>query len=451
MKTKPTGFTRKRRTQREKRDRISLRKDSKRTLEVGRKPLPTVAGSRRPSTQTGYARDLRGVGVDKAYGDQGYRKGMNKRPRRKLTLGNMVMRKARKRVEGVEAKHPTQVGGQRQRQRLRVFWDGRNQERTQVQVAYRGTTARDGRRSPGSRGEKALLRQGLTRYLKVRGVERARNQYEVRSRYQTHERGKKRKAWSLEGKYGLGPLGSIPGAKVARADLEGRRQGWKEAEAQALETRYATRLSQARTRFEGERAGRQARCVDLPGRGDLAHVRTLRERGKKTQEAPRQGKHREAFVVDEGEGLTRVEAGEGDESREILFAAPRTQYFSKRKNLSRSLEREKRGQAEAGKWRKVPEKDRRERRPTWADLDAWMNRRTQEGEDRNRDKLLLGESLSGSDATYVELGKKVLYWYGCQRSQRWEEPKRTRVTSGHEEPRRTGSEWKPGKDGERRG
>jgi hypothetical protein len=225
---------------------------------------------------------------------------------------------------------------------------------------------------------------------------------------------------------------------VARADLEARRQSWKEVEAKTLDTRYETRLREARTRFEKERAGRRARCVELPGRGELAHVRTLRERGERTQVAPRQGKNREAFVVEPTDEASQEEEGNGDESREILFAAPRTQYFSKRKNLSRSLEREKMGKAEAGKWRKVPEKDRRERRPTWADLDAWMNRRTQEGEDRNREKLLLGESLSGSDATYVELGKKVLYWYGCERSQRWEEPRRNQLTSVHEEPKRTG-------------
>ena len=113
MKPRSRRLTSQRRTHREKRERVSLRKESKTTLRVGGTGVPTQAGTRRPSRETGYARDLRGRPVDKAYGDQGYRKGMKKRPRRKLTLGNMVMRKGRKRVEGVEGKDPSLVGGQR--------------------------------------------------------------------------------------------------------------------------------------------------------------------------------------------------------------------------------------------------------------------------------------------------------------------------------------------------
>jgi len=123
----------------EQRDRISLAKESMmyyRGEETKRKEK-TVAGSVIPSFKTMYVQGLIGMSADKLYGEKAYLKGMNKRPRLKLTLGNMVIRKKRKRVEGVEVKDTQYVGGQRARQRIRAVWDILNRKRRDQYRKYR--------------------------------------------------------------------------------------------------------------------------------------------------------------------------------------------------------------------------------------------------------------------------------------------------------------------------
>jgi len=369
---------------------------------------------------------------------------MKKRPRRKLTLGNMVMRKGRKRVEGVEGKNPNLVGGQRVRQRLRGFWDQRNLDRRQVQAESRRKTGWSDPRTPDQVREKAGFQEARTRYLTARTCERARNRYELRSRYQTHERGERRKAWARKGKYelpvyrastrteGLDPGRRTKGGKSgtpkgARGTPKG--DGWRtrrtqargelrDAEAQGLESRYETRRTEARVEFETRLDARKQRRARVPARTQVDHLNTLRARAETTKAGPRQVKNREVGAWVQGDAAA---GSVGTPSRSILFAVPTTEYFAKRKNLSRSRDRVARGEAEAEKWRKVPEKARRERRPTWAELDGWMNRRSQGVEDRNRERLLEGKPVSLSEATYVELGKTLVYLYGCERSERWKD------------------------------
>ena len=337
------------------------------------------------------------------------------------------------------------------RQRLRGFWDQRNLDRRQVQAGYRASRVTGA--TPTVDPKQATEIQGFlearARYVEVRACERARNRYELRSRYQTHERGGRRKAWSRKGKYELPTLrtqletrvqtqrdlrkgreggsggtpseptpgsvpGTHPGLNERRRGLRGER---RDKEAEALEARYATRRTQAEAESARRLEGRTERCARIPSRGKVEHVRTLRGRATATQEKRRQVKNREGGVP---LPYAHPEA-EGDPGREILFAVPTTEYFAKRKNLGRRREREARGEAKAEKWRKVPEKARRERRPTWTELEGWMNRRSQGVEDRNRERLLEGKPVSLSTATYAELGKTVVYLYGCERSERWKD------------------------------
>jgi hypothetical protein len=432
---KTGGFVKGRRENREKRERISLRKDSRRYANVERKTgktsqereKTTVSGSRRPSVKTGYSQELRGISVDKAYGDQGYRKGMNKRPRRKLTLGNMVMMKNRKRVEGMESKNSNLVGAQRIRQRIRGFWDRRNVERRKTQVQYRQNGEKQGRNQEKDKAERQDLIQARTLYLVIRECEVYRNAYEVRSRYQRHDRGKKRKQWWLDSKYSSKSVvqmeegeEDLVGIEKTRSVVDARRKELKSEEAKDLEAMYEKKREVRKERFEEKRKTRRELCAKHPSRKEIEHVKSLMERSDQTRSRPRQVKNREKLERNaEGEEVDL----ERDESREVLRAVPTTQYFAKRKNLTRRVELElpriESEEKEVKKWRKVPEKDRTERNPTWSELESWMNRRMQKVEDQNRHLILRGEEVKLSYAKYTEFGKKAVYFYGSERSERW--------------------------------
>lgn len=403
----------------EKRERISLRKDSNRYLYGEEREKGTVSGSRRPSTKTGYAQELMGLGVEKVYGDHGYRTGMKKRPRRKLTLGNMVMRKNRKRVDGIESKNNSRVGGQRERQRIRIYWDKRNLERRKEQRKYRKKGKRRGRSGGKAKQERKGLVENRERYVVVRECEVSRNRYEVRSRYQCHERGGRRKEWWFNSKYQRksdGQQSQLEKEKAKR--LEPRRNELKQDEGEKLERFYEKKREERKERFVSKYEGRKERGKADPVRREREPVKRLMGRCEKTREKPRQVKNREWVIAqlkpDKGKGKGT------DGSREILIACPRTQYFAKRKNLTRRKEREGR---KVQKWRKVPEPERRERNPGWSELESWMNERMQKVEDENRKVLRSGGNFIGNEAGYREFGKQVIYFYGSERSERWRKRK----------------------------
>ena len=52
-------------------------------------------------------------------------------------------------------------------------------------------------------------------------------------------------------------------------------------------------------------------------------------------------------------------------------------------------------------------------------MDKWSDERMQKVEDKNLKKVLNGEEVDRSYATYRELGKKVRFLYGAERSERW--------------------------------
>ena len=151
-----TRFVKGRRKTREKRDRISLVKESNLYYQQGSEQRKTIAGCTLPSYKTGYVHGLLGTSVDNIYGDKLYLKGMNKRPRRKLTLGNMVMMKQRKRVEEVDQINEEVKGGQRVRQRIRVVWDRLNVEIRNRYRRYRKSHPRERRREEKKKGMRII-------------------------------------------------------------------------------------------------------------------------------------------------------------------------------------------------------------------------------------------------------------------------------------------------------
>lgn len=416
MKKQRNPFVTKRKQNRENRDRISLRKESIRYLDEEtkrEKKERTRSGSRRPTRKSGYTYELIGRQTEKVYGDLGYRKGINKRPRRKLTLGNQVRRKKRKRVEETQGNQSKVIGKERKkrrRQRIRGFWDRRNLERRKTQRKYREGKQRNQRRSQKEKEEKERLVKLRKRHLSFREVEVYRNAYERRGRYQKEEeRGKKRKGLWLEGKYEW----TKGKREKKQTRLEKKRKSLKEQEEKELSERYERRNGERKSKFEASVKKRKARVLREEKRRRLEPVKSLRELSGKTRKERRQGKNR-INLGWKGEGGKEEE----DERREIPRAVPRTEYFAKRKNLrlERKGSQEREGNEEQEKWKKIPEKERTERKPNWMQREGWVDRRTKKVEDEKRK----GET-SGIEANYREFGKKVVYLYGVERSQRWRE------------------------------
>jgi len=79
----------------------------------------------------------------------------------------------------------------------------------------------------------------------IRECEVYRNAYEVRSRYQRHDRGKKRKQWWLDSKYSSKSVvqmeegeEDVVGIEKTRSVVDARRKELKSGEAKDLEARY---------------------------------------------------------------------------------------------------------------------------------------------------------------------------------------------------------------------
>jgi len=438
------------RKNREDRDRIALVKESNLYYEERgegkekRTKGRTVTGRTIPSYKTRYVQGLIGMSSDKLYGEKAYLKGMNKRPRMKLTLGNMVMRKKRKRVEGVNAsRKEKRVGGQRQRQRIRVVWDRINRERRKTYKAYRKKLRRENewiRKDEKSKESRKQLIERRERYEVIRECEVYRNSYEVRSRYETDERGIMRKKARLERKYQTEREKSNGKAKTW---LERNvRQGRREEESKKREKFHGERRTEWKREFEAKWALRKQRVEEKKERGGVEHIRSLLKRSEETGRKPiqqknrlkrfgenekRQLEERKEIAKKEESRVGREEFGRRDHEGEILKASPTTQYFSKVKNVVRMVQRQSGRKEEGGsrvkKRRKVPEKKRTQRYPYWTELDVWSNRIMQKVEDENLKKVLKGEEVDLSYATYREFGKKVRYLYAVGRTDRMDRPK----------------------------
>lgn len=424
-----TRFVKGRRKTREKRERISLVKESNLYYQQGSEQRKTIAGCTLPSYKTGYVHGLLGTSVDKIYGDKLYLKGMNKRPRMKLTLGNMVMMKQRKRVEEVDRINQEVLGGQRVRQRIRVVWDRLNVQIRKRYRRYRKSHPRDGRREEekDKRSKKVLLNlRGI--YKVVRECEAYRNAYELRSIYTENNRGKRLKEGRLREKFGRRSrttrTNEVKTGKRESGVRDGRRTIAK-TEKILREDLHGKRKITLKKTFKKKFKKRKDRLGKYPERWELEHIERLAKRSQETrlkvgqrknrEERP-QGRRNQNLEEDMVEGVK--ESKERDEEAEGLREASTTQYFAKPKNLRRIV-KILREENERGKRRKVPEKERTERHPDWMELDKWSDERMQKVEDKNLKKVLNGEEVDRSYATYRELGKKVRFLYGAERSERW--------------------------------
>jgi hypothetical protein len=369
----------------------------------------------------------------------------------------MVMRKKRKRVEGVNQSSSGQikdprVGGQRVRQSIRVVWDRINREIRKKYKEYR-KELREKNNEVQKDGKIKDSRKNLIhtreRYQIVRECEVYRNSYEVRSRFETHERGERRKKWRLEAKYKT----QVREKNRSRTKtwLETHvREGLMQDESDKINEFHANRRGELKKAFEEKYEARKKRVSEKTQRGEISHIQTLLKRSEQTSQTPIQQKNREQRFhkkVDEtnseSQNLDNGVMGRSDFERkdnegEILIASPTTQYFAKIKNLVRRIEirspvQKKRkpvygirgmeeGEFSKGnreeKRKKVPEKKRNVRYPNWMELDAWSNRLMQKVENENLKKVLKGEEVNLSYATYREFGKKVRYLYAVERTER---------------------------------
>jgi len=96
----------------------------------------TRAGLTLPSTKTMYVEKLRRRSSQKLYTDKAYLKGMKKKPRFKLTLGNRVTIKNRKTVEEIRIKDPDGVAPNIGRESIRIRWESLNVTRTDTNLDY---------------------------------------------------------------------------------------------------------------------------------------------------------------------------------------------------------------------------------------------------------------------------------------------------------------------------
>jgi len=356
-------------------------------------------------------------------------------------LGNIVTRKKRKRVEGSEVKDTQRVSGQRLRQRIRVVWDRFNREIRKKYRKYR----KSGKREKSEillRSRKGLI-QSRERYRVLREAEVYRNSYEVRSRMETHERGERRKNWRLEAKYRTtSPLPAAGSRSGKKTWIESHvREGLRLEESDKRDGFHEKRLGEFRRGFQEALNRRESTVIEKKERRKIGHIRSLLERSKETRKKPIQRKNRvqrfSSSFVDEQSGK-RIEGDldhfqSKDDEVEIRRALPTTQYFAKVKNLTRRRERRSDQRDEKGlptieservkKRRKVPEKKRNQRYPHWTELEVWSNQLMQKVEDANLQKVLKGEEVDLSYATYRELGKKVVYLYAVERSERWRKKK----------------------------
>lgn len=381
----------------ERRERVSFRKGSKIYIELRESNTNKIrktssSGSRRPSYRTGYSYSMTGIHINKIYEDIGYRKGINKRPRRKLTLGNIVIIKEIKRVDNIDRTNRYQIGKERERQRIRIYWDKRNLYRRYSQIEYRKYGKIRGRE--GIRDKKELI-DGREVYIVIRECEVYRNGYERITIYMYDNRGRKERY--INKYYWL------------RKEMN---PGNNEKSIHLIKNFYKNRRKEREEKFIRKYKNRKERVEKYPLRKKVNHVKILIE---KCEETIRKSSERKNQEKEENQGEER----EKDKSREILRSAPTTQYFAKRKNPVRIIKEVGLNKFDMDKWSKVPENQRVSRKPEWSDLDKCFDRRMGKVEEMNRKDVIEGKEVDIGYAEYAELGKKAIYCYGSLRMDMW--------------------------------
>ena len=460
--------------------------------------------SRRPSWKAGYTYQRRRRPTEKLYGDQGERKGINKRPRRKVTLGNQLDWKERKRVEDLRENNNTREGtrpraevrgertdrGRYKIRRMKGYWDRRNLERRKAQVRYRESKEREERRTEEEKEEKKHGRRVRKRYQLVRRVEVERNLHERRKRQGREEfmdwEAQEDLRRVMEARNRIWVTDKYTRTEEKRETRDHPRKVWrsqrmyreerdlikqherfdwtvKERRKNELKPRRYLRLRLKRSgRRENKERGtfRKARQGTRQMRG---HARDAEKRTWENRVSWKEGKAYE-WRKTQMDGSTYSEVrealdptsyqwvnhGDTEDGRPPL--TPRTGEFDKRTNRRRDAERagtrtEERKSKEGGKRGKSDEQDRKKRRklteaereerdPRRRDREKWRNRRAKKAEDEKRK-----EGGKVVQANYVELGKRLRYYYGTKRSRRWlEEGRKREKRSNPKEGKEIGDE-----------
>jgi hypothetical protein len=362
-----------------------------------------------------------GRSTDKLYASKVYVDGMNKRPRRALTLGNKLDRQ-RGTVERLNLTDDrkavsSRVSEQRVRQVDRALWDVLDRE---VMVVYMGYIKKEYRKRPLDKKECEVYRETMEVYIDVRRCEVYRNLYEVLGRYDHPVRGRYRKASRLEAKYSTKSKRPLP--KALKIERQGRypalKTEWYRREGERMSHLRVTVKKEFNEAYES----REERTRVNPGRLRIDHVKALVERSRQTRTNRLLQTHR----------VPRLPVPMDDIDRGILMEAPTTQYFAKRSNLVRRMERLAIPKQLALKRAKVPETQRAERYPYSRELDHWTTRLMQAVQDETITRRSRGETGYTSAATYRQLSKKVIHLYREMREgriARW--PSVSRVVMYH--------------------
>lgn len=358
-------------------------------------------------------------------------KGINTRPRMKLTLGNTLIRKERKRSsKQLVVKDRETRGRQVQMQYVRVIWDVRNRELMNSYKKYR-ESGRNGMR-PGRQSKNDIksiegLRKAVNVYEIVRGCEVYRNGYELRILMKTMDVGKRLRSWQREDKYIR-----LSGSKVNKLlrNEEGREKR-KTNDEKIRNKRYTNIRGEFKYVFTKKYKERNKRLNKEKDRRKAGEVKILQDLCKKTREKPRvqveMNHPNRDFIEKKLERILKIypiiseemeSYREEDKRVKLQMEVPTTQYFAKRKNIRRMADRRSDESVEdSRKIRKIPEGERMEMYPHWGELDGWGIILMEKVENDNLRKVLNGVDVDIIYAKYRELGRRVWFMYRIKRGE----------------------------------
>lgn len=409
--------------------------EMKNQIETGNEKMDkhgnTWAISVLPSYKSIHVEGILQISSVNLYETKAVLKGMNTRPRMKITLGNTLMRKERKRsTKQLVVKDRESRGRQIQIQYVRVIWDIRNRELINTYKKYR-ESGKDGTR-PGRYGQqdkKSIkgLRKAMKIYEVIRGCEVYRNGYELRTLMKSIDVGKRLRSWQREDKYRR-----LSGNKVNKLlrNEEGRMIR-KHTDESTRNLIYKDRRSMFKKKFIIKYKKIRKRLDKETDRIKAGEVKALQRICEKTREKPIQQvevKHPNRIFIDKKlERMLKIYPiisedieiyREDDKRVKLQMEVPTTQYFAKRKNVRRIADRRSDDPVEnSRKIRKRPEGDRIEIYPHWGELDGWGIMLMEKIENNNLQKVLKGEEVDMKYAKYRELGRRVWFMYRIERGE----------------------------------
>lgn len=359
-------------------------------------------------------------------------KGMNMRPRLKMTLGNTLMVKEMKRItKSLLVKDRERRGRQVQMQYVRLIWDVRNREIRGSFKKYRSSEDRPGRTEKSEKESVEGYRKALETYETIRSCEVYRNGYELRSLIVQIDIGERLTTWQHEGKYiipggnrvGIVERDELVSVGLMESDNKSRLMRYGEIR-RGFYQDFVEKFEKMKTLLIRERERRNA--------GDVVMLYEKCDKSLKTPRVQLEVKTLDRTFKDKKleRMLQRIpereeemkEFQEDDKTAQLQMEVPTTQYFSKRKNVRRMAERRSDlSSEEANKIRKRPEADRMEVYPQWSELDEWGLKLMEKVEKHNLERVRKGHEVDISYAKYRELGRRVWFMYRMTRGKRYDD------------------------------